>query len=173
MSNINSKLNNIEIVASSLTDKKQQTDYKIKYVSAYVNQWAIINSERDEVSDITVMSNNDSFDNALREYNYVPQLTITQVGVNEDILSVISKGGLAYGKTAASLIVSLYDSNCIFSGVQIKMVTVAQGKSQYDIPLDTDEYSSLRIFIWNKDTLAPLISETKLEIADNTDGNLY
>lgn len=53
MSNIKSKLNNIEIVASSLTDKKQQTDYKIKYVSAYVNQWAIINSERDEVSDIT------------------------------------------------------------------------------------------------------------------------
>ena len=53
MSNIAAKLNDMNIVASTLTDKKQQTDYKIKYVSEYVNQWAIISSERDEIADIT------------------------------------------------------------------------------------------------------------------------
>ena len=53
MSNITSALADLELAANTLTDKKQQTDYKIKYVSEYVNQWAIINSERDEVADIT------------------------------------------------------------------------------------------------------------------------
>lgn len=53
MSNIKSKFSDMNIVTSTLTDKKQQTDYKIKYVSEYVNQWAIISSERDEISDIT------------------------------------------------------------------------------------------------------------------------
>ena len=38
MSNIAAKLNDMNIVVSTLTDKKQQTDYKIKYVSEYVNQ---------------------------------------------------------------------------------------------------------------------------------------
>ena len=36
MSNINSKLVDIEITASSLTDKKQQTDYKIKYAKKHL-----------------------------------------------------------------------------------------------------------------------------------------
>ena len=53
MSNIKSKFSDMNIVTSTLTNKKQQTDYKIKYVSEYVNQWAIISSERDEISDIT------------------------------------------------------------------------------------------------------------------------
>lgn len=53
MTNIKTKFNDIDIDTSSLTDKKQQTDYKIKYVSEYVKQWAIISSERDEVADIT------------------------------------------------------------------------------------------------------------------------
>lgn len=53
MTNIKSKFSDINIVTSTLTDKKQQTDYKIKYVSEYVNQWAIISSERDEITDIT------------------------------------------------------------------------------------------------------------------------
>lgn len=53
MTNIKSKFSDMNIVTSTLTDKKQQTDYKIKYVSEYVNQWAIISSERDEITDIT------------------------------------------------------------------------------------------------------------------------
>lgn len=53
MTNILSKLDNSNVVISTLTDKKQQTNYKIKYVSDYVAKWAIISSERDEVTDIT------------------------------------------------------------------------------------------------------------------------
>ena len=54
MTNIKSKFSDMNIVASTLTDKKQQTDYKFKYVAEYVNQWAIISSERDEITDITL-----------------------------------------------------------------------------------------------------------------------
>ena len=53
MTNIKSKFLDINISTNTLTNKKQQTDYKIKYVSEYVNQWAIISSERDEIADIT------------------------------------------------------------------------------------------------------------------------
>ena len=36
----------LEIDKNMLTDKKQQTDYKIKYVSEYAKLWSIISAER-------------------------------------------------------------------------------------------------------------------------------
>lgn len=53
MSNIKDFLSSSSINLDSLTKKKQQTDYKIKYVSEYVKQWAIISSEREDITDIT------------------------------------------------------------------------------------------------------------------------
>ena len=44
------ELLNIDI--SHLDKKKQQTDYKIKYVSEYIRLWAIISAERVDVKDI-------------------------------------------------------------------------------------------------------------------------
>ena len=41
----------LEIEKNLLTDKKQQTDYKIRYVSEYAKLWSIISAERDDVSD--------------------------------------------------------------------------------------------------------------------------
>ena len=42
---------NIDI--TKLTDKKQQTDYKIKYVSEYIKRWTIISAERSDILEIT------------------------------------------------------------------------------------------------------------------------
>lgn len=42
----------LEINSNFLDEKKQQTDYKIKYVSEYVRLWTIISAERDEVNSI-------------------------------------------------------------------------------------------------------------------------
>lgn len=53
MTNIAAKLVESGININVLTDKKQQTDYKIKYVSEYVKQWAIISSERTDITNIT------------------------------------------------------------------------------------------------------------------------
>lgn len=43
----------LEIDKNMLTDKKQQTDYKIKYVSEYAKLWSIISAERNDVTEIT------------------------------------------------------------------------------------------------------------------------
>lgn len=43
----------LEIDKNMLTDKKQQTDYKIKYVSEYAKLWSIISTERNDVTEIT------------------------------------------------------------------------------------------------------------------------
>lgn len=53
MSNFFSLIDELELNKNALTDKKQQTDYKIKYVSEYIKQWAIISSMREEITDIT------------------------------------------------------------------------------------------------------------------------
>lgn len=43
----------LKIDRTALTPKKQQTDYKIKYVSEYTKLWAIVGAERNDVSEIT------------------------------------------------------------------------------------------------------------------------
>ncbi len=53
MSNFLSLIKELELNKSALTNKKQQTNYKIKYVSEYIRQWAIISSAREEITDIT------------------------------------------------------------------------------------------------------------------------
>ena len=45
-------INELKIDSKSLDDKKQQTEYKIKYVVEYVKQWLIISSERENIKDI-------------------------------------------------------------------------------------------------------------------------
>lgn len=42
----------LNICESNLDAKKQQTDYKIRYVSEYIRLWAIISAERTDVEDI-------------------------------------------------------------------------------------------------------------------------
>lgn len=42
----------LNICESNLDAKKQQTDYKIRYVSEYIRLWAIISAERADVEDI-------------------------------------------------------------------------------------------------------------------------
>lgn len=51
--NLLDKFEMLEIDINLLTDKKQQTDYKIKYVSEYAKLWSIISAERDDVTEIT------------------------------------------------------------------------------------------------------------------------
>ena len=51
--NLYDKFSELNIDIASLTVKKQQTDYKIKYVSEYIRVWAIISAERKEVKDIS------------------------------------------------------------------------------------------------------------------------
>lgn len=51
--NLIDKFEMLEINVNLLTDKKQQTDYKIKYVSEYAKLWSIISAERDDVTEIT------------------------------------------------------------------------------------------------------------------------
>lgn len=51
--NMKDKFDVLNIDEMILTDKKQQTDYKIKYVSEYVRRWAIISAEREEISTVT------------------------------------------------------------------------------------------------------------------------
>ena len=53
MSNFFALIDELELNKNALTNKKQQTDYKIKYVSEYIKQWAIISSMREEITDIT------------------------------------------------------------------------------------------------------------------------
>ena len=53
MSNFFTLIDELELNKNVLTNKKQQTDYKIKYVSEYIKQWAIISSMREEITDIT------------------------------------------------------------------------------------------------------------------------
>lgn len=52
MGNIADLFSELNINTKALTKKKQQTDYKIKYVTEYVRQWVIISSERTDISDI-------------------------------------------------------------------------------------------------------------------------
>lgn len=51
--NIKEVFGTLNIDITKLTDKKQQTDYKIKYVSEYIKRWAIISAERSDISEIT------------------------------------------------------------------------------------------------------------------------
>lgn len=51
--NLMNDFQNLGIDTSILTDKKQQTDYKIKYVSEYVKLWSIISAERNDISEIS------------------------------------------------------------------------------------------------------------------------
>lgn len=51
--NLKEYFGTLNIDVSMLTDKKQQTDYKIRYVAEYVKLWTIINAERPNVSEIT------------------------------------------------------------------------------------------------------------------------
>lgn len=51
--NLLDKFEMLEIDMNLLTDKKQQTNYKIKYVSEYAKLWSIISAERDDVTEIT------------------------------------------------------------------------------------------------------------------------
>ncbi len=53
MTNAIDLIDKLSINSNTLTKKKEQTDYKIKYVSEYVKQWAIINSERDSVKELS------------------------------------------------------------------------------------------------------------------------
>ena len=50
--NLYDKFTELSIDIDLLTVKKQQTDYKIKYVSEYIRVWAIISAERKEIKDI-------------------------------------------------------------------------------------------------------------------------
>lgn len=50
--NLYQRFNELNIDIRYLDSKKQQTDYKIKYVSEYVRIWTIISAERREVKDI-------------------------------------------------------------------------------------------------------------------------
>lgn len=50
--NLYQKISELNIDIRYLDTKKQQTDYKIKYVSEYVRIWTIISAERHEVKDI-------------------------------------------------------------------------------------------------------------------------
>ena len=52
MGNILHLFSELNINTKALTDKKQQTDYKIKYVTVYVRQWVIISSKRTDISEI-------------------------------------------------------------------------------------------------------------------------
>lgn len=52
MGNILHLFTELDINTNVLTKKKQQTDYKIKYVTEYVRQWVIISSERSDISEI-------------------------------------------------------------------------------------------------------------------------
>lgn len=51
--NLMNDFQKLGIDTSILTDKKQQTDYKIKYVSEYVKLWSIISAERNDISEIS------------------------------------------------------------------------------------------------------------------------
>lgn len=51
--NLKEHFSTLNIDISLLTDKKQQTDYKIKYVTEYAKLWTIISAERPNVSEIT------------------------------------------------------------------------------------------------------------------------
>ena len=50
--NLYQRFSELDIDIRHLDAKKQQTDYKIKYVSEYVRIWTIISAERHEVKDI-------------------------------------------------------------------------------------------------------------------------
>lgn len=51
--NLFDKFEMLNIDMNLLTDKKQQTDYKIKYVSEYAKLWSIVSAERDDITEIT------------------------------------------------------------------------------------------------------------------------
>ena len=51
--NLKDRFHELNINPQKLTDKKQQTGYKIKYISKYVQLWAIISAKRSDIEEIT------------------------------------------------------------------------------------------------------------------------
>ena len=98
MTNITAKLVESGININVLTDKKQQTDYKIKYVSEYVKQWAIISSERTDITNITFI------DCMCNSGEYVDSSGNIVRGTAFRVFSIISSLGNSFGSTTRTLI---------------------------------------------------------------------